>query len=128
MVNCWVQSGKGGAYLGRGPEIVKASQWPQPKVRPVCIEGAHALCAFILNRLHRDVAQVGRRVPRRECSSASPVQGSCNCYGRHVYGMWWGPKQVTEGDLSATTQVKRIGNERMPAVKVVELQIDLGSK
>ena len=38
------------------------------------------------------------------------------------------PKQVTEGDLSATTQVKRIGNERMPAVKVVELQIDLGSK
>ena len=42
--------------------------------------------------------------------------------------MWWGPKQVTEGDLSATTQVKRIGNERMPAVKVVELQIDLGSK
>jgi hypothetical protein len=35
------------------------------------------------------------------------------------------PKQATKGDLSATTQVKRISNERVPAIKMVEFKINL---
>jgi len=126
IVDRRVQSGKGGADLGRSPKISKALQSLQPKVRSVVIEGAHALCTFIFDRAHRDVTQVGRRVPRRQRSSASAVQGACNATDAMRAECGGVPKQVSKGDLSATTKVKRISNERVPAVQVIKLQIYLG--
>ena len=53
------------------------------------------------------------------------MQGSCNAMDAMRAECGGGPKQATKGDLSATTQVKRISNERVPAIKMVEFKINL---